>query len=128
MAERDIIIHVKAENSFRKKASWYYMNRGGGRNIMERIERIKQMEACLERASVAVKKLSAALDKYEEAREAIKTLDKYLGSKQWKQDCKADEDGKLPKDLKRGVLSEDGIWNVLEESRRLDETIKGNAQ
>ena len=28
MAERDIIIHVKAENSFRKKASWYYMNRG----------------------------------------------------------------------------------------------------
>ena len=28
MAERNIIIHEKAENSFRKKASWYYMNRG----------------------------------------------------------------------------------------------------
>ena len=95
---------------------------------MERIERIKQMEACLEQVSAAVKELSAALDQYEEAREAIKTLDKYLCSRQWKQDCKADEDGKLPKDLKRGVLSEDGIWNVLEESRRLDETIKGNAQ
>ena len=53
---------------------------------MERIERIKQMEACLEQASSAVKELSAALDKYEEAREAIKTLDKYLCSRQWKQD------------------------------------------
>ncbi len=91
---------------------------------MERIERIKQMEACLEQASAAVKELSAALEQYEEAREAIRTLDKYLGSKQWKLDCKADEDGKLPKDLKRGVLSEDGIWNVLEESRRLDELLR----
>ena len=91
---------------------------------MERIERIKQMEACLEQASAAVKELSAALEQYEEAREAIRTLDKYLGSKQWKLDCKADEDGKLPKDLKRGVLSEDGIWNMLEESRRLDELLR----
>jgi exonuclease VII small subunit len=91
---------------------------------MERIERIKQMEACLEQASAAVKELSAALEQYEEAREAIKTLDKYLGSRQWKLDCKTDEDGKLPKDLKRGVLSEDGIWNVLEESRRLDELFR----
>ena len=91
---------------------------------MERIERIKQMEACLEQASAAVKELSSALEQYEEAREAIEKLDKYLGSKQWKQECKADEDGKLPKDLKRGVLSEDGIWNVLEESRRLDELLR----
>ena len=98
-----------------------------GKHHMERIERIKQMEACLERVSAAVKELSAALEQYDEAREAIEKLDKYLGSKQWKQDCKADEEGKLPKDLKRGVLSEDGIWNVLEESRKLDEIMKGNA-
>ena len=90
---------------------------------MERIERIRQMEACLEQASAAVKELSAALEQYAEAREAMKTLDKYLGSKQWKQDCKADEEGKLPKDLKRGVLSEDGIWNVLEENRKLDDLL-----
>lgn len=28
MASRVIVIHEKAENSFRKKAAWYYMNRG----------------------------------------------------------------------------------------------------
>ena len=87
---------------------------------MEQIERIKQMEACLEQASTAVKELSAALELYENAQKAIRMLDEYLGSRQWKQDCKADEAGKLPKDLKRGVLSEDGIWNVLEECRQAD--------
>lgn len=87
---------------------------------MERIERIRQMEACLDQTSLAVKELSAALELYENAQEAIKELNKYLGSRQWKQDCKADEEEKLPKDLKRGVLSEDGIWNVLEESHQAD--------
>ena len=28
MAARMIIIHEKAENSFRKKAAWYYIHRG----------------------------------------------------------------------------------------------------
>lgn len=87
---------------------------------MERIERIRQMEECLEQASTAVKELSAALEQYENAQEAIRELNKYLGSRQWQQDCKADENGMLPKDLKRGVLSEDGIWNVLEESHQTD--------
>lgn len=93
---------------------------------MEQIERIEQMEQCLEQATKAVKDLSSAMEQYAEAREAIKKLDGYLGSRQWKQDCKADEAGKLPKDLKRGVLSEDGIWNVLEESRRLDDLLRSS--
>ena len=28
MASRIIVIHEKAENSFRKKVAWYYINRG----------------------------------------------------------------------------------------------------
>ena len=87
---------------------------------MEQIERIKQMEQCLDEVSAAVRNLSVALEQYEAVREAIRMLDEYLGRRQWKQDCKADEAGKLPKDLKRGVLSEDGIWNVLEECRQAD--------
>jgi hypothetical protein len=31
-----------------------------------------------------------------------------------------DQQGRLPKDLKRGVLSEDGIWNLLEDYRELN--------
>ena len=38
-------------------------------------------------------------------------------SELWKMDFAADETGNLPPDLKRGVLSEDGIWNLLADYR-----------
>ena len=45
----------------------------------------------------------------------ISELEAYYTSGEWKQDFAADEAGLLPKGLKRGVLSEDGIYNLLEE-------------
>ena len=39
----------------------------------------------------------------------------YHGSKQWRKDFEADEQGLYPEDLKRGVLSEDGVYNLLEQ-------------
>ena len=92
---------------------------------MEQIERIKQMELRLERAAKAVMELSAAIDKYEEVLEDIRALDAYYGSKEWKQDFADDEAGRLPADLKRGVLSEDGIWNLLSDAKELDNRLKG---
>ena len=44
----------------------------------------------------------------------IEKLEAYYTSQQWKDDFALDEDGELPDSLKRGVLSEDGIYNVLE--------------
>ena len=82
------------------------------------------MEHRMEQASTAVIALSAALDKYEAAQEAIKSLDDYYGSDLWKQDFADDEAGRLPADLKRGVLSEDGIWNLLADIRELNHRLK----
>ena len=87
---------------------------------MEQLARIKQMEQCLDKASVAVMQLSEALDKYVDAQEAIAKLRDYYASEEWKKDFADDEAGRLPKDLKRGVLSEDGIWNLLSDSRELN--------
>ena len=39
-------------------------------------------------------------------------------------DFEADEAGLLPPDLKRGVLSEDGIYNLLEEYKRVEEEME----
>ena len=75
-------------------------------------------------ASEAVAELSAALDKYQAAQEAIATLSAYYGSDEWKQDFADDEAGLLPTGLKRGVLAEDGIWNLLAEVRELDNRLK----
>ena len=47
--------------------------------------------------------------------ELLKALSDYYSSSAWKRDYAADEAGLLPKDMKRGVLSEDGIYNLLEE-------------
>ena len=73
----------------------------------------------MNRASAAVMELSAALDKYVEAQQAIAVLNDYYGSDVWKQDFADDEAGRLPQDLRRGVLSEDGIWNLLADNREL---------
>ena len=83
---------------------------------MEQIERIKQMELRMERAAKAVMELSAALENYEAVQEEIAALEQYYGSEVWKQDYADDEAGFLPADLKRGVLSEDGIWNLLSDA------------
>lgn len=96
--------------------------------MMEQTERIRQMELRLERSAAAVMELSAALDKYEAVQEDLKVLDAYYGSEEWKQDYADDEAGRLPADLKRGVLSEDGIWNLLSDARELDQRIKSSQQ
>lgn len=81
------------------------------------------MEQRLDRSSQVVMRLSAALDDYEESLDAIKELEVYYGSNEWKNDFADDEQGRLPQNLKRGVLSEDGIWNLLEDSRMLKERL-----
>ena len=93
-------------------------------NNKEQLQRIRKMERHLVRAASALKRLSSALDKYDEAKEDIAVLSAYYASNDWKQDFADDEAGRLPKNLKRGVLSEDGIWNLLEEHRELQERMK----
>ena len=40
-------------------------------------------------------------------------LREYYENGQWLLDYEADERGELPGGLKRGILSQDGLWNLL---------------
>ena len=82
------------------------------------------MERRLNQALAAVKRLELALEKYEAAEDDIAALGEYYGSDLWKQDLADDEAGRLPSDLKRGVLSEDGIWNLLSDCKELKERMR----
>ena len=100
-------------------------------NNKEQLQRIRQMERHLNRASAALKRLSSALDKYEEAKADIAALSAYYGSDDWKQDFADDEAGRFSpllegsgETLKRGVLSEDGIWNLLEGNKELQKKLR----
>ena len=55
----------------------------------------------------------ALADVPEELRERLRELARYYESSEWKRDFEDDEAGRLPQNLKRGVLSEDGIYDVL---------------
>ena len=46
-------------------------------------------------------------------------LDKYYGSDDWRQDFADDEAGLLPADLKRGVLSEDAVYDLITDHNKL---------
>ena len=91
----------------------------------QQITRIRQMERRLNRATAAVKRLEAALAKWEAAQEAIAALGEYYGSDLWKQDFADDEAGRLPDDLKRGVLSEDAVWDLLADVKELKARLGG---
>ena len=81
------------------------------------IERINWMEHRFNNTLAAIKDGSAVSLKA--VKEDVAELSKYYGSELWKQDFAADEAGILPPDLKRGVLSEDGIWNLLSDYRSI---------
>jgi len=96
--------------------------------MKENLNRIRGMEKRMRRAEKILKSMEYALDEWDMMCSDLKILNKYLGSEEWKADLKADEDGLLPESLRRGVLSEDGIWNLLVDHRvlmqRLYEMIK----
>ena len=89
------------------------------------IKRIEEMEALYDALLQAVAEIEQGGAAEAAARKAasqpeIDRLAAYYSSEAWKADFAADEAGVLPRDLKRGVLSEDGIWNVLADSHELD--------
>ena len=92
-----------------------------GRDMIRRIE---EMEARLNRAGHCLNQLEEALEQFEAVQEDIRILSAYYESPQWREDFEADEAHLLTADLPRGVLSEDGIYNVLEKNQELKQQLK----
>ena len=86
---------------------------------MKQIERIETMERYLDESAQAILALSDALDRYESIQSSLKKLSDYYGSTRWMKDFEDDEAGKLPEGLKRGVLSEDAVYDLLTEHHDL---------
>ena len=87
-------------------------------------EHICEMENILDRATQKIDELERSVAAFEELQPEIKKLEAYYTSQQWKDDLAMDEAGLLPENLKRGVLSQDGIWNMLERNRELIHVLK----
>jgi len=79
------------------------------------------MEERLDKALLLMDNLEKAVREYEEYQSEISILEDYYTSQQWKDDLDLDRAGLLPPDLKRGVLSEDGIYNMLERHGEIEQ-------
>ncbi len=95
---------------------------------MEQIERIQYYETILDEANTAIRDLTTALDHYHQVYGKLKELEAYYESPLWMKDYTDDEAGKIPEDLKRGVLSEDAVYNLLSEHDNLIRGLKNSSQ
>ena len=82
---------------------------------MDQTARIQKMEDRMDRVREWVDSLSCDLDELPSVQADIDELSSYYESGQWLADYEADEAGQLPPDLKRGVLSQDGLYDLLME-------------
>ena len=94
------------------------------KEMMNQVEHIQRMEQHLDTVSEAVQSLSDALDAYTAVRPQLQELIDYYESPQWLADYDADNAGLIPSDLKRGVLSQDTVYNLLTEHQRLLDVMK----
>ena len=78
------------------------------------IERISKNEERLDNMICCINELKSALEKFEANKKDLSLLKKYYGSKNWFKDKEMYENGTFPK-IKAGVLSEDAVWDMLDE-------------
>lgn len=86
---------------------------------MNQINRIKKYEHILNNSTQILNNLENALDALENNHKDLKCLSKYYGSKEWKQDFNDDRLGLIPQNINRGILSEDAIYNLLENNKEI---------
>ena len=95
------------------------MNQHFDRENAIRTDRIAHYEEIMDRIIRDVKMDGITPGVYESVLPELKELEAYYTSPEWQEDYAADEAGLLPVSLKRGVLSQDGISDLLDRFRDL---------
>ncbi len=96
---------------------------------MDQLERITHMEQYLDEAQAVLKAYSESLRAYREIQPKLRELAGYYAGEEWRKDFEDDSAGRLPQELKRGVLSEDAVYDVLSDNTELKaETLETAAE
>lgn len=70
-----------------------------------------------------IKKLNIEINRFKNNKKNIKLLNKYYGSKEWFKDKEMVENKKI-NNVKAGVLSEDMVWNMLDDIKDILKDMK----
>jgi len=102
------------EPSKEEIAAWHF-----SKGMSNNVDRIFKMEQNFDIVSMVLKHNPKSINN-SLIRNMIDELKEYYDSDRWLRDYEADERGELPKDLKRGVLSQDGLYNLFNEIREIN--------
>ena len=100
------------------------------RQFAESMYRVREMERILDKLNYLMSQMEKTLPSDSLAKEylrfqpMVKKLDKYYAGADWKKDFEMDEQGEFPPYLKRGVLSEDGVFTALEKNEEILKCLK----
>ena len=83
------------------------------------IKRVSEMESIMDQALRIMDNAKESPETFLGFQSEIKRLEDYYSGQDWKDDFALDEEGMLPSELKRGVLSEDGIYDLLARNKEL---------
>ena len=83
------------------------------------------MENCLTDSRKAIDSLAHSLEMYRDVQGKLRELSSYYGGEEWRKDFSDDEAGRLPAGLKRGVLSEDAVYDLLIDNREILDDMAG---
>ncbi len=79
------------------------------------IRRIREMETAFDECRGFLVNIKNLLEEWKATEPRLRALAAYYEGPLWRRDFADDEKGKFPPDLKRGVLSEDGVYDLLRE-------------
>ena len=85
----------------------------------ELIRRVSLMEDRYDEVTRVMAALEEAIDEYEDFKSELDALKDYMESGDWKKDFEADEAGQIPAEIKRGVLTEDALYDLLNDSDKI---------
>lgn len=95
-----------------RRKAFFKPFRSHNRKIKQAVCRIEHMENLFDKVRDVLKNRPEALSSQEIA-EDVKTLSDYYSCGDWLNDYELDEQRMLPSNLKRGVLSQDSLYDLL---------------
>ncbi|MGT2800086.1 DUF4298 domain-containing protein [Streptococcus marmotae] len=91
---------------------------------MNDIKKIQEMEEILNQAETVLTNLEQSLEAFEQFHPTLSSLFSYYESKEWMRHYQMDEAGQFPKNMARGVLSEDAVYNTIARYHELMKNMK----
>lgn len=83
--------------------------------IREAVDRIRGMEQIFDTLRETLGENPASIRENPALGEMLRSLVQYYEDGQWRKDYELDETGRLPQNLKRGILAQDAVYDFLDQ-------------